>query len=138
MIGYLVILSMRSWIRQLDWQHPIPFYLQTLRYVPTSFRIRNNLALEYQRNGQYTKAIEEYSKAIELNPTLPNPYNNLGNLYMSLGQYHEAERNYLHAVELNKSFFYAYQGLIHLYQQTGEEEKLKQIQSDIKNLLSEE
>ena len=121
------LLVIKSWMRQYEWDNPIKFYLQTLQHVPNSFRVRNNLAMEYQQSGEITKAIEEYNKVIDLNPSIPNPYHNLGNLYYKEKQYKEAEQYFLKAIQVDPSFGYSYAALIKLYTETGEQEKLQNI-----------
>ena len=53
--------------------------------------------------------MEEYSKALELNPTYPLTYNNIGNVYLETGQYDAAIRFYKKAIRLdpNRAAFYA-------------------------------
>ncbi len=121
-IGIWVV---RSWIRQHDWQDPLRLYTHTLRYVPNSFRVRNNLAMEYHKRGELEKAIVEYNQVITLNPSLPNAYHNLGNLYLEQKQYQTAEYYLLKALEVNPAFYFSYEALLKLYTETGETEKIK-------------
>ena len=41
-----------------------------------------NRGIAYGDKGEYDKAIEDYSKAIELNPEYAEAYNNRGNAYV--------------------------------------------------------
>lgn len=133
-IAIIPVFIARSWQRQYEWIDPIRLYLQTLHYVPNSFRVRNNLATEYQRIGEIEKAKEEYLKVIQLSPHIPNPYHNLGNLLLEQKQYDEAETYFLNALEVDSSFGYSYSALIRLYTETGEHNKLETIKEKIKNL----
>lgn len=128
----------RSWKRQYEWNNPIRLYIQTLEHVPNSFRVRNNLAMEYQQSGETAKAIEEYNKVIELNPHIPNPYHNLGNLFFEKKQYAEAEQYFYKALEVDPSFGYSYSALLKLYTETGNTEKAELIKQNIKKLFTSE
>lgn len=108
-IGVLVIsiFILRSWIRQYQWNDPVRLYTHSLRYVPNSFRVRNNLASEYQRRGFVEEAIAEYQQAISLQPQIPNPYHNLGNLYLNIGNIEKAKEYFIKALNVDPSFYYA-------------------------------
>jgi tetratricopeptide (TPR) repeat protein len=51
--------------------------------------------------GQYQKAIDDYTKAIELNSKNAGAYYNRGIAYNDLGQYQKAIDDYTKAIELN-------------------------------------
>jgi tetratricopeptide (TPR) repeat protein/serine/threonine protein kinase len=55
--------------------------------------------------AEYRAAVAEYSKAIELNPKLPNALNNRGTIYCDhLAQYDQAVADFSKAIELNQKF----------------------------------
>jgi len=68
----------------------------------------NNRGLDYANLGKYDKAIEDFNKAIELNPDLAVAYYNRGNTYAELGEYDRAIKDYDKAIELNKDYTVAY------------------------------
>jgi len=57
---------------------------------------------------QYESAIEDYGKAIELNPNFAEAYNNRGAAYLNLKQYESAIEDYGKAIELNPNDAEAY------------------------------
>ncbi len=59
--------------------------LDNLRHNPGAWVAHNNLGYAYSRRGEIEKAIEHYSKAVELNPTQAVILNNLGALYARHG-----------------------------------------------------
>ena len=50
---------------------------------------------------QFTKAISDFSKAIETDPKLAIAYSNRGVAYVALGKFEEAKKDLLKAVELD-------------------------------------
>jgi len=58
-------------------------------------------ASNYAKNEQYDKAIEEYSKCIEIDPIYSNAYHNRGNIYNIKGYYDNAIADYTKAIEIN-------------------------------------
>jgi len=55
-------------------------------------KIHNNLADTYERQERLEKAIAEYQKASEVDPSLPTPYLSLGDIYTKLKKPKEASR----------------------------------------------
>lgn len=131
LISYFLLLIVRSWFRQLDWRDPIRLYRQTLVHAPNSFRVRNNLGMALQEQGNSDAAMQEYTKVIELNPQIPNAYHNIGNIYFEKKEYKDAEAYYRKAIAVEPYFGYSYAALLKLYQITGEQDKLQKISADI-------
>ena len=59
-----------------------------------------NLGIAYDEQGNYTKAIESYEKAIELKPDYADAYINLGNAYNDQGNPELQISNYKEAARL--------------------------------------
>lgn len=57
-------------------------------------------AAEYFQKGEYEKAIKEYERAIEIEPTDAIIYNNIGDSYLKLGKPEEAIKAYEKAAEV--------------------------------------
>ena len=70
-----------------------------------------NLGKIYEDNGKYDKAIEEYNKAIELNPYHYRTYLNLGNIYYKMGRIDEAIVHYKKALSFNPNDYKAWNNL---------------------------
>jgi tetratricopeptide (TPR) repeat protein len=51
--------------------------------------------------GQYDEAILDFSKALEINPTLFPPYSNRGLAYSKKGQFEQAISDYSKALEID-------------------------------------
>ena len=56
--------------------------------------IYNNIGVIYKELRQYDRAIEEFLRAIYLNPNYAKPYNNIGVVYYAKKDFPGAIRNY--------------------------------------------
>lgn len=79
----------------------------------------NILGYEFLDRTDYTKAIEYFSKAVELEPQRADAYNSLGFAYMSNDKLDMAEEAFKKAIELNPNLFQAYYNLANLYFKEG-------------------
>lgn len=74
-----------------------------------------NRAMAYYRNGEYAKAIEEATKAIEAGQKNAFVYNILGKSYLGANDVEQAERALKQALELDNTFNPAHLALGDLY-----------------------
>ena len=92
------------------------------------------MGLAAWNQGDYIKAIREFSKAIEAAPEIPQYYNHLGMVYLQDGQHDKAEENLLNALKIDKNYSDARNNLGVLYTRIGNFEKalneLKFVSSD--------
>ena len=72
---------------------------------PEVFNSRGDV---YSSKGQYDKALEDYSRAIQLNSQYATPYTNRGQAYMALEQYDKAIADYDEAITLDSENSYYY------------------------------
>ena len=121
-IFFLVFLSARTILRNFDWKNPITFYNQTLKYSETT-RVHNNLAMAYDEEGDFEKAISHYKRAIEISDIYPQTHNNLGNTYKEMGETEKAIEEFEIAIKMDKYFFVAYNNLANLYFEQKEYDK---------------
>lgn len=67
-----------------------------------------SLGIECLKRKDYDRAIENFTKAIQLNPKYSEAYNNRGIAFVAKGNYEKALADYNTAIELNPEFFYAF------------------------------
>ncbi|OHE57632.1 MAG: hypothetical protein A2Z47_13215 [Thermodesulfovibrio sp. RBG_19FT_COMBO_42_12] len=79
----------------------------------------------YYHKGEYDKAVEEYSKAIALNPNYAEAYSNRGAAYNEKGQYDKAIEDSIKAIALNPYYAAAYNNRGTAYGNKGQRGKAK-------------
>ena len=82
--------------------------------------IHNNRGIAYQHEGDYDRAIESFTKAIELNPTYAIAYYNRGNAYRDKDNFDRAIADYTKAIELKPDFVEAYNHRDDVYYAKGD------------------
>ena len=115
----LILLSLRTIIRNNDWKNQDALWLATAKTSPSSPQNHNNLGDLYGRHGNPQKAIEEFKMAIKLKPDYADAYHNLANTYSQTGNIEEAIKNYKQAINFNPNLWQSYQNLAGLYFQQG-------------------
>jgi tetratricopeptide (TPR) repeat protein len=70
--------------------------------------------------GQYTEALKDYNKALEISPDIADIYVYRGFAYHNLGQYDEALKDYNKALEFNPNFAVAYSSRGNVYHDLGQ------------------
>ena len=119
----LVFYSSLTIMQNNYWKEPIAFYNKTLEYAPDSFRVHNDLGIEYYELGEKEKAARSYERAIELDPKPARAHNNLGVVYKNLGRLDEALAAFEKAVALDPGLAEAYNNLGVAYDEKGKKDK---------------
>ena len=113
------LLSVRTIIRNADWRSEDSLWLASAKTSPSSENNHNNLGDYYSRQGDYHKAVKEFSKAIELKPNYADAFHNRANAYLQLKNFTSAEADYLSAIRFNPRLWQSDQNLAGLYYQQG-------------------
>src|SRR4030095_2041440 len=70
-----------------------------------------NLGFNYAKSGQYSKAVELLSRAIQLNPDLAEAHYFLGATYNNMDQHEEAIKEFKESIRLKPGWADAHSGL---------------------------
>jgi regulator of sirC expression with transglutaminase-like and TPR domain len=98
LLCFLSILTVRQ---EAIWKDSISLWDAELSQFPKLHVIYNNRAEAYMRLGNYQKAIDDYKKAIEVNPRNSIAYYNRGLAYGKSGLHHKAIGDFNRAIKLD-------------------------------------
>lgn len=109
LLGLVIVAMMgRSLVRIRDWKTADNLWFSAEKISPSSWQNHNNLGDAYANQGNFTKSIEEFTKAIDLNPLYADAVHNRANSYLKLGDMEKAKQGFTEAVRLNPKLWQSY------------------------------
>ncbi len=102
LILIIMILAIRTHVRNNNWQDNITLAEHDLKIAPDSFQLNSILGVEYSRLGRYDDAEKYLKKSVELNPNWAVSWNNLGVLYIRMGKPDEAKEAFKKSIQIGK------------------------------------
>lgn len=114
---FLLLLSVRTIIRSLDWQTGLKLYAKDLKINQDSFELQNNYGVELVRLGEIDRAGEYFKKSIETAPNWWTNYNNLGVVFERKGNLEKAKEYYQKSIAMG-NYYLAYENLAQIYLKT--------------------
>ncbi len=119
-------LTIRTIVRNNDWQNQDTLWLAAARTSPHSPQNHNNLGDLYGRKKQWDKSIQYFKRAIELNPQYADAMHNLANIYWQTGEIDKAVEYYQQALEHNPMIWQSHQNLAAIYYDQKDFDQAKQ------------
>lgn len=112
------VLSMRTYVRGIDWDTEMSLAVAGVRSAPLSVKTWNNLAVQLgecaasekdprEKFNKYQEAIIACNKAIACHPSYVTAIVNRGIYYSSIGRYEEAESDLRRAISIYPRHFAA-------------------------------
>jgi type IV pilus biogenesis/stability protein PilW len=96
----------------------------SIQKIPSSEATHHfNLGLLYHKNNKLPEAIEEYKRAIQIDPFNVGAHNNLGMVYKDLGRYEEAISQYQKVLSIDPRYGKARHNIAVVYYSQGNLEK---------------
>ncbi len=95
-----IVAAVWTYERNEIWRDRITIWEDCVKKSPHKARPYNNLGVALADDGQYSRAIAQYHKALQINPYYPNAYTNLGFALAKLGKVEESITQFLKALEL--------------------------------------
>jgi tetratricopeptide (TPR) repeat protein len=103
------------------WKNSITLWNHELKIFPNKAYVAYlNRGKAFADLDNYSKAIEDYNKAIEINPDIAATFNNRGTVYTKLGDYLKALSDYYRAIEINPKYYKAYYNRGKSYENLGD------------------
>jgi len=115
----IAVLALVSYQRNKVWKDALTLWDDTVHQSPHKARPYNNRGAAYSSQGNFTQAILDYSKAIEIKPDYADAYFNRGNNYGHQGNFTQAIFDYNEAIKLNSDNLQAYNNRGFAYFQKG-------------------
>jgi tetratricopeptide (TPR) repeat protein len=110
----------------LAWREEVRFWFEAAARHPDEAAYAHSLGAARLRASDAPGAIEAFSTALGLDPTLPRAQYNLGLAYTTMGRLDEARDAYERAIERDPSDVKALVNLGLLYERRGEPERARQ------------
>jgi len=101
----------RTAVRNLDWLNAPRFYEKLVQTSPDSAKSHYSIGVEYAANGDDTRAVAAYDRAIEIFPAYAEAYRNRGNALARLGRRVEAMASYRQCLRFDAGDFAAQSNL---------------------------
>lgn len=112
--------------RNRVWKNEVTLWSDAEKKAPKIVRPYNNVGEAYDKLREYDKAIQEFQKALSLNPNYVYALNNLGNIYGKMENYEKSAEYFRKALALKADYAPANYNLARaLYSMGKKEEALK-------------
>lgn len=104
----LVLLSIRSMLRNADWKNEDVLWVATVKSSPNSPNAHNNMGDVYSRYNHFDLAEQEFKTAVALKKDYGDAYHNVGNSLQNQGKLDEAKDWYQKALAINPRIWQTY------------------------------
>ncbi len=113
-LGYLTV------ERNMLYESSLALWGDTAAKRPGNARAHSNLGVTLYRAGQLQRALEEFTRALELDPNLDEAHQNRGAIYQRRGQLDLAIADFTRAIEINPAYSNAYNNRGNAHQARGD------------------
>jgi tetratricopeptide (TPR) repeat protein len=110
LIMILTCYSALTYQRNTVWRDEVSLWEDVVQKSPHKARPYNNRGNAYIRQDNFTQAMLDFNKAIEINPNYADAYSNRGASYLRQGNLIQALSDYNKSIEIDHAFIRAYLG----------------------------
>lgn len=103
-----VLFSIRAYNRNQVWKDPLTLWNDVLTKAPHKARAFKARGFEYEKQGKMNQALQDYQKAIALNPSYDQAYFNRAHILIALHRYDLAMEDLDKAISLNPEYAQSY------------------------------
>lgn len=114
----LMVLSIRTFIRSLDWRSDFSISSHDVYITKDNFALENTLGSALVQQGQYKEAISYLEQSTKLAPYHWTNWNNLGVAYLNMGfkdgnkdDLNKAEKYFTKAIENGSDYYLPYENM---------------------------
>ena len=100
-VSLFAALSIKTYTQCQIWKNSIVFWNEVIKTNDTIANAYLNRGTAYFTLGEYSLAMKDFNKAIEIFPDYVKAYNNLGSVYGKLGRYDLALKQYDRSLFIN-------------------------------------
>lgn len=123
MVAAAVVLSSTTAVTCRAYENPLTFYNSVISHNPNNALMYNNRGNVKLAAGDVSGAIDDLTKALELDPKIAVAYYNRGNAYDAMGDLAEAIKDYDKFIELNPQEAGGYVNRGNAYDTGGDHER---------------
>jgi Flp pilus assembly protein TadD len=112
-LSFIIVIALgtATFRRNNVWRDGITLWADVVSKNPRNWRGRTNLGLAMRNEGWRELAIEQYLKALRLNPDYMFAHHNLANALFDLGQTEQAIAHYMEALRIDPNYPFAHNNL---------------------------
>ncbi len=115
----ILCFSILTWKQVGYWHDSFSLFNHALNVTKNNYRVYNMRGVAYADLGNFKQAIEDYGRAIEIEPGYPEAYYNRGKDYTELGNFKKAVEDYTKAIAIKPDYAMAYNGRGNAYFDLG-------------------
>jgi len=118
LIPILVFYSVRTFLRNNDWQTNHNLWVRTVQYSWNSHNAWNNIGDDYDKLNQPDNAIKGFGQSYVVKPNYADAYHNQANIFFKIKRYDLARQGYEKALSYGPGLYQSYISLtqVALYQ----------------------
>ncbi len=118
-LALVLVFAGLSFKQSKVWKNDEVLWTHVIETSPGQPLAHTNRGIVFHNKGEFTRALNDYNLALEIDPELARTYGNRGNTYAFMRQTSNALKDFTKAIELDPTYARAYGNRAVAYFQTG-------------------